>query len=87
MLNIKINCLLLIILCVLRVIQSDGDDDEDEAPYTVEIDNFEISTEYDYKFINWDTLGLKKKKRNQFVISGNVILNLNLADDQKVSKN
>lgn len=58
--------------------------EDKEAPYTVEIDNFEISTEFDQKYVNWDTLGLQKRGRNRFVIEGRLTLNRNLADDQKV---
>ncbi|KAM7348233.1 chemosensory protein A 7a [Cochliomyia hominivorax] len=62
-----------------------ADDEVDDVPYIVEVDNFEISTEYDTKYIDWDTLGLKKKGRNQFVVGGSVTLNLNLADEQKIN--
>lgn len=58
--------------------------EEDDSAYSVEIDNFEINKEYDQKYIDWDTLGLKQKGRNKFVIQGKFILNLNLGDEQKV---
>ncbi|XP_065365718.1 uncharacterized protein CheA7a [Calliphora vicina] len=58
---------------------------DDNSPYTVEIDNFEISKEYDQKYVNWDTLGLQQKGRNKFVVGGSFTLNLNLADEQKLN--
>ncbi|XP_023300581.2 uncharacterized protein LOC111682824 [Lucilia cuprina] len=76
------NVLKIVVFTLLVGVAVRGNDD---SPYTVEIDNFEISKEYDQKFVNWDTLGLKQKGRNKFVVSGSFTVNLNLANEQKVN--
>ncbi|TMW54189.1 hypothetical protein DOY81_000773 [Sarcophaga bullata] len=74
-------CIVMLVAVLCGVVMCE----EDNSDYTVEIDNFEINKEYDQKYVDWDTLALKQKGRNKFVIQGNIILNLNLGDEQKIN--
>ncbi|XP_075156194.1 chemosensory protein A 7a [Haematobia irritans] len=56
--------------------------EEDDSPFTIELNSFEVDRKYDTTFIDWNDLSIRRKSRNVFVISGTMIVNLNMADEQ-----
>lgn len=62
-----------------------SEDDEGTSAYTVELQDFKISPNFDKKWVDWKNLRMNRAGRNKFVVEGQVSLNMNLADDQSVS--
>ncbi|KAH8262097.1 hypothetical protein KR038_004093 [Drosophila bunnanda] len=60
---------------------------ENEKPYSVELNSFERNQaiENQDKWVDWDSLRMKKIGRNKFVLAGEFELMLNMGDEQKIS--
>uniref|UniRef100_A0A1A9ZER9 Uncharacterized protein n=1 Tax=Glossina pallidipes TaxID=7398 RepID=A0A1A9ZER9_GLOPL len=56
-----------------------------EADLSVELDSFEVNKNYDTTWIDWNTIRMKKVGRNDYVFTGDVSVNRNLGNEQKIS--
>uniref|UniRef100_A0A1A9WCP3 Uncharacterized protein n=1 Tax=Glossina brevipalpis TaxID=37001 RepID=A0A1A9WCP3_9MUSC len=58
---------------------------QSQTVYSVELNTFEISKNYDTTWIDWNTIRMKQVSRNKFVITGDFSVNRNLGKEQQVS--
>ncbi|XP_016946327.1 uncharacterized protein LOC108021998 [Drosophila biarmipes] len=58
-----------------------------EKPYNVELNTFQMdqTIENQEKWVEWETLRMKKVSRNKFVVSGDFEFKLNMGDQQKIA--
>lgn len=55
-----------------------------EADFSVELNSFEVNKNYDTTWIDWNTMRMKKVGRNDYVFTGDLSVNRNLGNEQKV---
>ncbi|XP_011186450.1 uncharacterized protein LOC105214623 [Zeugodacus cucurbitae] len=75
-LRLALCCIIVVIILQLQVASANRD---------IELNSFQPLSEYDDSWVGWDTLRLKKKSRTELGLTGDVKIQQNLGNQQKVS--